>query len=374
MMKDKINFLRLTIKTAILIALISLAVIPAVGNSIGKLSVYNSIIPGRARFPYSDAPQKAYSISVYNLDANFASHRVSAGNQADPGQEVRVFLLGDSATWGTLLKPEETLSGQLNSLGLHTADGRPVRFINLGYPTLSLAKDLMILDRALDYQPDLIVWLLTLESFPEDKQLSSPLVENNIPAIRRLYETYQLPSLMAVEQIQDPPYWKSTLFGQRRNLADIYRLQLVGAMWAITGIDQYYPADYDPAARDLEGNTAFHDWEQGELNSNNLALDVLLAGKEAAGDIPVLYINEPILVSSGRNSDIRYNFYYPRWAYDQYRQILSDLAIIEELNYLDIWDIIPEEEFTNTAIHTTPAGVHLTAKRIASPILDLINP
>ncbi|MEJ2447664.1 MAG: hypothetical protein P8Y37_06960 [Anaerolineales bacterium] len=374
MTKDKINFLRLTVKTAIIIALISLAVIPAVGNSIGKLSVYNSIIPGRARFPYSDVPQKAYNVSVYNLDANFASHRVSAGKKADPDQEVRVFLLGDSATWGTLLKPEETLSGQLNSLGLHTVDGRPVRFFNLGYPTLSLTKDLMILDRALDYQPDLIVWLLTLESFPKDKQLSSPLVENNIPAIAGLYRTYQLPSLREVEAIQGSSYWKSTLFGQRRNLADIYRLQLVGAMWAITGIDQYYPADYEPAARDLEGNTTFHDWEQGEQISNNLALDVLLAGKDAAGDIPVLFINEPILVSSGRNSDLRYNFYYPRWAYDQYRQILSDLAFANKLNYLDMWDIIPEEEFTNTAIHTTPAGAQLTAKMIASSILDLINP
>lgn len=373
-MKDKINFLHLIIKTAVLTALISLAVIPAAGNSIGKLTLYNSLFPGRDRFPYSDLPRKAYSISLYNLDANFASHQVSAETKPTSDQEVRVFLLGDSSTWGTLLKPEETLSGQLNKLDLQTADGRAVRFFNLGYPTLSLTKDLMILDRALEYEPDLIIWLLTLESFPDDKQLSSPLVENNIPAITSLYKTYQLPSLNKVQASQEPSFWNSTLFGQRRNLADIYRLQLFGAMWAITGIDQYYPADYKPAARDLEGDPTFHDWKEGEMNSNNLALDVLLAGKEAAGDIPVYYINEPILISSGRNSDIRYNFYYPKWAYDQYRQIMSDLAITKELNYLDIWDIIPEEEFTNTAIHTTPAGVQRTAERMATPILDLINP
>jgi hypothetical protein len=373
-MKDKINLLRLVIKTAVLVALISLVLIPAVGNSIGKLSLYNSLFPGRTRFPYSDVPQKAYSISLYNLDANFASPRVTAETKPDSDQEVRVFLLGDSSTWGTLLKPDETLAGQLNALDLHTTDGKAVRFFNLGYPTLSLTKDLMILDRALDYQPDLIIWLLTLESFPEDKQLSSPLVENNIPAITNLYKTYQIPSLTDVEAIQEPSFWKSTLFGQRRNLADIYRLQLVGAMWAITGIDQYYPADYEPAARDLEADNTYHGWEQGEMNSNNLAFDVLLAGKEAAGDIPVLYINEPILLSSGRNSDLRYNFYYPKWAYDQYRQILSDLVSTSDLNYLDIWDIIPEAEFTNTAIHTTPAGVHLAAERITTPILDLFNP
>ena len=34
--------------------------------------------------------------------------------------------------------------------------------------TLSLLKELMLLDRALQYQPDMIIWLTTLESFPND--------------------------------------------------------------------------------------------------------------------------------------------------------------------------------------------------------------
>ena len=58
-----------------------------------------------------------------------------------------MLLVGDSSVWGTLLRPEQTLAGQLNAAGL-TACGaqRHVRVFNLGYPTLSLTKDLMVLD------------------------------------------------------------------------------------------------------------------------------------------------------------------------------------------------------------------------------------
>lgn len=42
----------------------------------------------------------------------FASHVVSGR----PSAEFRVFLIGDSATWGWLLRNEETLAGQLNAL------------------------------------------------------------------------------------------------------------------------------------------------------------------------------------------------------------------------------------------------------------------
>jgi hypothetical protein len=86
-----------------------------------------------------------------------------------------VLLIGDSSTWGFLLPPGQTLAAHLNAAGLRHPDGRKVRVYNLGYPVMSLAKDLLILSRAANrYEPDLIVWPLTLESFPYDKQLFPP--------------------------------------------------------------------------------------------------------------------------------------------------------------------------------------------------------
>lgn len=371
-MRVKINYLRLAVKTLLITLVISLIVLPAVKDSIGKLSLYNWIIPGRERLPFSDTPQLAYNLSLFNLEANLASHKITG--QKESAGEFRVILLGDSATWGTLLKPEETLTGQLNQLELSTPDGSPIHFYNFGYPTLSLSKDLLLLDKALDYEPDMILWLFTLESFPGDKQLTSPLVENNPQAISRVFEEYDLTLQSLGGKDLKLSYWDKTLFGQRRNLADILRLQLYGVMWGITGIDQYYPAEYKEAARDLSDQVTFHGWEEGEMTADRLALELLSAGKRAAGEIPLILVNEPILVSQGENSDLRYNFYYPRWAYDQYRRVMDQYSTNQNLDYLDYWDLIPSEEFTNTAIHATPAGVKLLANTLAPQILSRLNP
>jgi hypothetical protein len=371
-MKDNVNPIRLVIKTLIIVLIISLVILPVVADSIGKLTLYNWLLPGRERLPFSDTPQKAYNLSLFNLDAMFASHQVAG--KREPEDEVRVFLLGDSATWGTLLQPEDTLAGQLNQMRLKNPEGRSLHFYNLGYPTLSLTKDLLLLQEAMAYEPDLIIWLLTLESFPADKQLTSPLVENNPRAIDLLFAANQLElDPYGVEEL-DISYWDSTLFSQRRNLADIIRLQLYGVMWGITGIDQYYPAEYEEAARDLSEEVTFHGWQEGEMTENDLALEILTAGRQAAGQVPVIFVNEPILISEGANSDLRYNFYYPRWAYDEYRELLETFFEEQDLIYLDYWDLIPSKEFTNTAIHATPDGVHILAVELASQIQKLLNP
>jgi len=81
-----------------------------------------------------------------------------------------------------------------------------------------------------------------------------------------------------------------------------------------------------------------------------------------------LLVNEPMLISDGINSNIRYNFFYPRWAYDEYRQQLAEHAAARNWRYLDLWDLVPAVEFTNSAIHLTPAGETLLANTIAAAI------
>lgn len=371
-MRNKINPLRLFIKTLMCIIIISLVIIPLISPSIGKLSLYNWLLPGRDRLPFSDTPQKAYNLSLFNLEAMFTSHTVSG--RKDPADEYRVFILGDSSTWGTLLKPEDTLAGQLNLLELTAPDGRPLHFYNLGYPTLSLTKDLLLLHESLTFDPDLIIWLFTLESFPADKQLTSPLVENNPRAVSSLFQESGLDLGSYGNDHLALSYWDSTLFGQRRNLADILRLQLYGFMWGVTGIDQYYPEDFEEAARDLSDDITFHGWQQGEMTTKQLALEILTAGQKAVGQVPMIYVNEPILISQGVNSQLRYNFYYPRWAYDEYRESLVLFSSDQDLIYLDYWNLVPAEEFTNTAIHTTPQGVRLLADELVPHIQAHLSP
>jgi hypothetical protein len=336
-------------------------------QKLGTFSLYNHLFTGRERFPYGENSAESYNLSLYNLYAMFESLRLDGAEV--PVGEFRVLIIGDSSTWGTLLRPGETLAGQLDALHLTAADGRAVRFYNLGYPTLSLTKDLMVLQEAMQYQPDLILWPMTLESFPRDRQLDSPIAANNLERIRSLQQEFGLDlELPADTRTPLQRFYEGTILGQRRSLADLLRLQGYGVMWSATGIDQLYPADYTPAARDLEADSTFNGWQGPHLDEAQLSMDVLGAGVQLAGKVPVVMINEPVLISQGRNSDVRYNFYYPRWAYDDYRSLLSGRSAQQGWNYVDLWNSIPQGYFTNSAIHLDPAGVSLEIQALLPQI------
>jgi len=362
-MEQKPSQLRLfgvLLKATLLFVLFNFAFIFMNDIPFGKLSLYNFIFPGRERFPFGET-REAYNLSLFDLDAMFASH-VLAGTQKTP-DEYRVLLIGDSSVWGTLLAPDQTLAGQLNASPI-TACGKEVQAYNLGYPTISLMKDLMILDQAKQYQPDMIIWLTTLEAFPKDKQFDSPIVVNNSERIRQLITNYQLAMDPNDPALVDSSKWDETFVSRRRALADILRLQIYGALWASTGIDQFYPKDYERAQIDLEPDDEFHGLTSLQ---DELAFDVLDAGMTAA-TVPTILINEPMLISNGLNSDIRYNFFYPRWAYDEYRQLLSERAAARKWHYLDLWDLVPLQELTNSAIHLTPTGETMLSSEITKAI------
>ena len=304
----------------------------------------------RQRLPYGET-DNAYNLSMNNLPAMFATHEIV---QAKADNEFRVLLIGDSANWGILLKPEETLAGYINAEGYQTDDGRTIKAYNLGHPIMSLTKDLMLLDYAMQYEPDMIVWLTTLESFALDEQLSPPIVLNNADRIQNLIETYL------------------TIVGQRREIADWVRLQAFSLMWTITGIDQFYPDDYALRSEDFDEDVSWHSFDETtDLTIDDLAFDVITAGVERVGETPILLVNEPMFISEGENSDLRYNFWYPQWAYDQYRSLYSDLANENDWNYLDLWDIIDGAEFTDSPVHLTLTGSQELSEAVGQAIMEL---
>ena len=336
---------------------------------LGRISAYNHLFPGRERLPYGDDPQQAYNLSLFQLDAMFASHELAAGPK--PSDEFRVLLIGDSSTWGFLLQPGQTLAATINKAGDVLPDGRTVRAYNLGYPVMSLTKDLLILSYAMRYEPDLIIWPVTLESFPYDKQLFPPLLQHNAGPVRELIQHYRLKLDPQDPNLLTPSFWDRTIVGSRRPLADLLRLQLYGVMWAATGIDQYIPDTYTPRMEDLPADESFHNLNPPHLRASDLAFDVLQAGVDLAGKTPVVIINEPMFISHGTHSDIRYNFYYPRWAYDDYRQLMADESKKMGWNYRDMWNVVANSEFTNSAVHLTPRGEAQFAAQLRSVILEM---
>jgi hypothetical protein len=171
----------------------------------------------------------------------------------------------------------------------------------------------------------------------------------------------------------DPSLWDRTLLGRRRALADLLRLQFYGALWAATGIDQDIPETFTPRMEDLPADTTFHGQAGPDLRAEDMALDVLAAGVAEASATPVIFVNEPMFISQGANSDLRYNFFYPRWAYDDYRALMTAEAEARGWTYVDLWDAVPSTEYTDSAIHLTPAGSRLLAERVGGLIVEAGN-
>lgn len=330
-------------------------------ETLGSLSLASQ----RQRLPYGE-DDRAYNLSLNNLPAMFSSHEVTRPKADD---EFRVLLIGDSGNWGILLKPEETLAGYINSGNYALEDGRKVTAYNIGHPIMSLTKDLMLLDYAMQYEPDMVVWLTTLESFALDEQIAPPIVQNNAERVQQLIDTY---SLNLDGDFAETDFIDSTIIGQRRELSDLLRLQAFNLMWTMTGIDQYYPDEYNLRSEDFDEDLSWHGFDEPtDLIADDLAFDVLTAGIERVGEVPILLVNEPMFISEGENSDLRYNFWYPQWAYDQYRNLYADLADNNNWNYLDVWDSVDGAEFTDSPVHLTPEGSQQLSEVIGQAIIEL---
>jgi hypothetical protein len=140
-------------------------------------------------------------------------------------------------------------------------------------------------------------------------------------------------------------------------------------MWAATGVDQFYD-DYEPAAWDLKAEEKYYDFTPLNLPNEQLLWQALPAALNIAGGTPLWIVNEPIMISTGENSDIRYNFFYPRWAYDQYRTELAQRTQHLAIPLIDAWDWIDPREFTNSAIHLTPDGEEKFTKGLINHMQD----
>ena len=355
---------RVLAKGMILFIVINL-VSAAIPIPYGKLSVYNILLQGRERFPFAEeAPEKIYNLTITNLDAMFSSHIIASPKSKD---EYRVVLLGDSSVWGASLRPEDTLAGQLDAANLITCNGRKVHAYNLAYPRNSITKDVLILSDTMRYKPDLIIWITTLGSLTPDRRLDHPIVQSNPTRLYELNHKYDLKFDFSTINFYHTSFLDRTVFGYRRDIFDWARLQLYGVLWAATGIDQVYRNSFKVySLPELTEDVSFLDWQPPTFDPQLLSLDMLEAGMEIAGKTPVILVNEPILIiSDQKNSDLRYDPSYPRWVYDQYRQVMDEESRKNGWQYIDLWDLVPSTEFWgDTDLHLTPAGEARFAERL----------
>lgn len=343
---------------------------------VGKLSLYNHMIPGRVRFPYEQEPSYyfvGYNAPIYeDFDAMFGAHLIS-GKKSE--NEFRLILLGDSATWGVSVQANETLSEQMNQLNIGTCDGRIVRAYNLGYPMPFLMRDLLILDKAMEYKPDMILWLVTLYTL-EPKNAETYFILPHAERYQRLLNAYNLKPLQLAQSVPKHNFWSKTIIGERRRLKKIVMNQILGLLWTATHIDNHEGLQSQPLtpSPDVEGHLEYEGWspEESVLLFDSLRFDILSVGSELAGEVPVVLVNEPIFIAEGKNHLIRYNPFYPRWAYDAYRERLREWAYKEEQPLLDYWNSLPPMGFSDQNFHRSAVGEAQFAKSLAQEIRNLV--
>jgi hypothetical protein len=53
--------------------------------------------------------------------------------------------------------------------------------------------------------------------------------------------------------------------------------------------------------------------------------------------------------------------------------MMSAQATAQDWRYIDLWDVISPDLFTDSAVHVTPVGSRQLAERVGKAMLDLIG-
>jgi len=361
-MTQNINVGRIFIKGIVIFLLVEFALLSS-WPDISALNVYALLRIKRERFPFSTQAPADAALDVGNLDAMFASHIVSEPKKPN---EYRIFILGDSSVWGIRMNTQQTLSEQINKLNL-TCNNKFAKSYNLSFPLSSASKDLMILDKAMAYQPDLIIWFVTLNTLSPKARLNNILIAQNPVEFYQLGKQYNF-----LPRKYKPPTLLDYVSEKQRSLFHLFQYQAYSLVQLATGKDQIQFPLAPTRPTELSNNINFDGLRPPVLSLSNISLDQIQDFYERVGNTPILLVNEPILIMNKiPNSDVRYNEYYPRWIYDQYRFYLADAASQNKWNYLDLWNFLSPDFFTNTPLHISPNGEYQLAKKLAPAIQKL---
>lgn len=355
--------LRVSLKAVLLFALCNTiyALIQPL-DTLAQITLYRGVFPLQPRITLSEDADRLFEGGIYNIPAMMLRHSITAPK---PEGEFRIIMLGDSATRGLGQTVEQTYAGRINAMNLQTADGRQTVIYNLGLRSNSVLKDVLLLDYVLDTDPDMVIWMMSLDGLHQGFALSHPFLERNPERLRDYIRRENLDLPLPPET----SFLARTILGQRRDLAELLQLQTYGFSLAATTLPERHvpPNDLDNFARD-------ETWQDITppyiLTEDVLLLDVIEAVQQ---HVPVLLVNQPIYRSSGVNGDVRYNLTYPRWVYDQYRALMQDYTTAQGWDYVDLWDVVPPELFTDSAYHMRSSAAEYVADGIAAALRPLLN-
>jgi hypothetical protein len=372
------QFGRVLIKAlALLVIFDALLIAFDIPTLIDQWSLYQSFTPPTVRLGLAD---QIGDPAWWTLDPLLDAHEIAQPKAPD---EFRVIFLGDSATFCLYCRSNEAIPQVFTDLGM-TVDGKHVRGYNLAYPGSDWLKDILILKHALKYQPDAIVWPVTAKGsgdqpLPQepDAHLITRLNTAELPALAQQYnlDTWDTRRYAEADAWYQRSIW--THGGRLRDwlvlIARTLRNALVQPGKDLTQ-DYLYPGP-SVTTQPVRPIAEINNTLPGYDSMPNRQWELLRAGQQIAreANVPLLIVNEPMYVGGGPNSDVNYNSFYERALYDRFRAALAGFTLQHDMAYLDLWNLLPPENFSNTSLHYNLDGNRAVAQAIWQGLHTLIE-
>ena len=344
---QQIKPIRLVLKALILFAVFNIlfVVVPSVNDFVFKL-----LMPKLDKFPiyalYHDpSAEHGFGVqSVFDVGSLFNSHVISQGTKYP--NEYRVVFIGDSTIY----------TGQFYSfINKHGSicSGKYLQAYNLGYPGTSATKDFIILQEAMKYSPDLILWSVTNSISSNNAGFS----QANADDLEKLENIYGL-SMAYYNNYQSPG--KDSVFYRTDDKIRVevrlllYYLLLNPATGNNGNIMSIANQDAINAAPARQPVLSLPSFRRSALDSE------LRIFKRITNNIPVYLINEP-----------RSNAIVSTDIYTQYVNALTDLSSTQGIKMMNLAELIPDQDFTTHMIHRNNDGDMLFANAVIPAILNI---
>jgi hypothetical protein len=365
--------LRVFIKAIVLSLVINFIALASgidISTALMTFNTWGLVGHGRARLIYRSDFSSDLSSGQLPVEALLAAHQLSHATKAV--DEFRVIFLGDSSVIEWNLADNATTAGQLTARNI-TINGKRLVVYNLGYPNPSLPRDLILLDAALQYKPDLVVWFTTAATYDNSSNFSTiigPFLKLNRTRLQKLTTTFGLQNWF-IAHMTDDPMWMNWIAARDANAVPSW-IKSLTYPFVINVLDSNERTIFQ---RPIPKQAIYASGRVGFDPQPNDSWRFLLAGNRLAASVgaPMLVVNEPILLDTRTNSDINYDELYERTFYDQYRQDLDIYTQNNNLWYMDAWNTIPNKYFTDTALHADAAGFSFLVDKLSTEIQTQFN-
>jgi len=294
--------------------------------------------------------------------------------RAEP--EARIFVFGNSGPTGFPLPADQTFVEILNAAFRQRRV--PAHLFNLGFNYPYQLKDALIVSAALGYEPDAIVYPLTLDDYQHVAPAFFPglteFMEANLGELNAL-ATHHPPGLaepiaayQAAHSQRAPPsdpLWKLRQLGSyvrsgvRRNAVAMSEW-LSGRARDPRTLTRPPDATYDCTETKRILTTQFKEWQRWNILA-------YLAEVQRTRGVPVLILNWPMAANPVGDC---YNARSSLSAIDEFDVWLRDQTTMLGLMYLDLRTELPSNAFLDS-LHLSAEG-HRAVAAALQPALDML--